>query len=82
MKGVENRLARWTKKSLTFPVTGGQAQIDFIDHLKRRLKQDFQIKAGQRGITVILRGDPEQVRKAVNHAQAIYRETKENPLPE
>jgi hypothetical protein len=73
-------VARWTKKSLTFSITGAQAQVDFIDQLKRKLKLDFQIKADQRGITVIVRGDPEQVRKAVSRAQAIYRDSKEVPL--
>ncbi len=73
-------MARWTKKSLTFPVTGAQAQIDFIDQLKRKLKLDFHIKADQRGVIVTLRGDPTQVRKAVNRAQAIYRDSKGLPL--
>lgn len=69
-------MARWTKKSLTFPVTGAQAQINFIDQLKRKLKLDFHIKANQRGVTVTLRGDPEQVRGAVSRAQAIFRNFK------
>ncbi len=69
-------MARWTKKSLTFPLTGAQAQIDFIDQLKRKLKLDFHIKANQRGIIVTLRGDPEQIRKAITRAQAIYRDSK------
>ena len=70
-------MARRTKKSLTFPVTGAQAQIDFIDQLKRKLKIRYHIKANPRGIQVTLRGDPEQVRKAVNRVQAIYRDSKE-----
>jgi hypothetical protein len=69
-------VARWTKKSLTFPVTGAQVQVDFIDKLKRKLKIDFNIKANPRGVTVTLRGDPEQVRKATSQAQAIFREFK------
>jgi len=75
--GVDGRVARWTKKSLTFALTDTQAQIDFIDQLKRKLKLAFHIKADQRGVTVTLRGDPEQVRKAVNLAQALYRDSKE-----
>ncbi len=71
-------MARWTKKSLTFPVTGATAQVAFIDQLKRKLKLDFHIKANQRGITVTLRGDSEQVRTAVNRAQTLYRESKED----
>ena len=71
-------MARWTKKSLTFPVTGATAQVEFIDQLKRKLKLDFHIKANQRRITVTLRGDSEQVRKAVNRAQTLYRESKED----
>ncbi|MHA2405902.1 MAG: hypothetical protein ACXADB_06520 [Candidatus Hermodarchaeia archaeon] len=71
-------MARWTKKSLTFPITGATAQVAFIDQLKRKLKLDFHIKANQRGITVTLRGDSEQVRTAVNRAQTLYRESKED----
>jgi hypothetical protein len=71
-------VARWTKKSLTFPITGATAQVAFIDQLKRKLKLDFHIKANQRGITVTLRGDSEQVRTAVNRAQTLYRESKED----
>lgn len=74
-------MARWTKKSLTFPVTGATAQVEFIDQLKRKLKLDFHIKANQRRITVTLRGDSEQVRKAVNRAQTLYRESKEDSFP-
>ena len=77
INGVEIGVARWTKKSLTFPVTGATAQVQFIDQLKRKLKLDFHIKANQRGITVTLRGDAEQVRKATNRAQTLYRESKE-----
>lgn len=69
-------MARWTKKSLTFPVTGAEAQIHFIDQLKRKIKLDFHIKADQRGVIITLRGGPEQVRKAVSRAQAIYRDLK------
>jgi len=69
-------VARWTKKSLTFQITGAQGQIDFIDQLKRKLKVDFHIKADQRGVTVTLRGDPENVRKAVSQAQGIFRDFK------
>ena len=75
-------MARWTKKSLTFPITGAEAQIHFIDQLKRKLKLAFNIKADQRGIIVTLRGDPEQVRKAVSRAQAIYRDSKAVPFEE
>ena len=78
INGVDVGLARWTKKSLTFPVTGATAQVEFIDQLKRKLKLDFHIKANQRGITVTLRGDTEQVRKAVNRIQTLYRESKED----
>ena len=70
-------MARWTKKSLTFPLTGAEAQVTFIDQLKRKLKLDFQVKADQRGITVTIRGDPTQVRLAVNRSQTIYRELKD-----
>ncbi len=70
-------MARWTKKSLTFPLTGAEAQVTFIDQLKRKLKLDFQVKADQRGITVTIRGDPTQVRLAVNRSQNIYRELKD-----
>jgi hypothetical protein len=69
-------VARWTKKSLSFQITDAQAQIDFIDQLKRKLKLDFHIKANQRGLTVTLRGDPEQVRSAVSRAQTIFRDFK------
>ncbi len=72
-------MARWTKKSLTFPLTGAEAQVMFIDQLKRKLKLDFQVKADQRGITVTIRGDPTQVRIAVNRSQALYREFKHAP---
>ena len=67
-------MARWTKKSLKFPITRAATQVAFIDQLKRKLKLDFHIKADQRGITVTLRGDPAQVRLAVNRAQTIYRD--------
>ncbi|MFX1564669.1 MAG: hypothetical protein ACFFCH_01625 [Promethearchaeota archaeon] len=70
-------MARWTKKSLSFSVTGASAQVEFIDQLKRKLKINFHIKASPSGVTVTLRGDPEQIRKAVNQAQAIYRDSKE-----
>jgi hypothetical protein len=70
-------VARWTKKSLTFPITEASAQVNFIEQLKRKLKLDFHIKADPNGIVVTLRGDPEQVRKAVNQAQTIYRSSKE-----
>ncbi|MFX1510070.1 MAG: hypothetical protein ACFFBR_07195 [Promethearchaeota archaeon] len=70
-------MARWTKKSLNFSVTGASAQVDFINQLKRKLKLDFHIKADQNGVTLTLRGDPEQVRKAVSQAQTIYRDFKE-----
>ncbi len=71
-------MARWTKKSLTFPITGATDQATFIDQLKRKLKLDFYIKADQRRITVTLRGDPEQVRQAVNRVQALYRDYKDS----
>lgn len=71
-------MARWTKKSLTFPITGATGQATFIDQLKRKLKLDFSIKADQRRITVTLRGDPEQVRQAVNHVQVLYRDYKDS----
>jgi hypothetical protein len=74
-------VARWTKKSLTFPLTGAGAQVTFIDQLKRKLKLDFQVKADQRGITVTIRGDPEQVRLAVNRTQVLYREFKHTSAP-
>ena len=74
-------MARWTKKSLTFPLTGAGAQVTFIDQLKRKLKLDFQVKADQRVITVTIRGDPAQVRLAVNRSQAIYRELKHTSTP-
>ncbi len=77
IKGGKAKVARWTKKSLTFSLNNTQAQVDFIDQLKRKLKLAFHIKADQRRITVTLRGDPEQVRIAVNRAQAIYRNYKD-----
>lgn len=64
------------KKSLTFTIPGGPAQIDFIDQLKRKLKVNFHIKADQKRLTVTLRGDPENIRKAVSQAQGIFRDTK------
>ncbi|MFX0170038.1 MAG: hypothetical protein ACFE89_11890 [Candidatus Hodarchaeota archaeon] len=70
-------MARWIKKSLTFPLTRASAQIAFVDQLKRKLKLDFLLNADQRGITVTLRGDPEQVRLAVHRAVTIFREFKE-----
>ena len=72
-------VARWVKKSLTFPLTGASAQIAFVDQLKRKLKLDFLLTANQRGIIVTLRGDPEQVRQAAHHAVTIFREFKDIP---
>lgn len=69
-------MARWTKKSLTFPIIGATDQVTFIDQLKRKLKLDFHVKADQRGITVTLRGGPEQVRQAANRAQTLFRNYK------
>jgi hypothetical protein len=69
-------VARWTKKSLTFPITAAQDQIDFIEQLKRKLKLDFHIKADQRGVKISLRGDSEMVRSAVSQAQRIFRDFK------
>jgi hypothetical protein len=69
-------VARWTKKSLTFPITSTQDQIDFIEQLKRKLKLDFHIKADQRGVKISLRGDSEMVRSAVSQAQRIFRDFK------
>ncbi len=65
-------MARWTKKSLVFPLTRATDQIDFIDQLKRRLKLDFHIQANQRGLTVTLHGDAGQVSSAVNQVKTIY----------
>jgi hypothetical protein len=65
-------VARWTKKSLVFPFTRATDQIDFIDQLKRRLRLDFQIQANQRGLTVTLHGDADQVSLAVNQVKTIY----------
>lgn len=67
-------MARWTKKSLNFPLTNATEQVTFIDRLKRKLKVNLQVKADQRGITLILHGDTEQVRRATNQVQVIYRE--------
>jgi hypothetical protein len=69
-------MARWTKKSIVFAVTEAEDQITFIDKLKRKIKMNFSIQADQRGITVTLRGDPEQVRFTLKRIQDIYRALK------
>ena len=71
-------MARWTKKSLVFPLTRATDQIDFIDQLKRRLKLDFQIQANQRGLTVTLHGDADQVSSAVNQVKTIFQSFRES----
>jgi hypothetical protein len=74
-------VARWTKKSLTFSIAGATDQVTFIDQLKRKLKLDFHVKADQRGITVTLRGGPDQVRQAAKRAQTIFRNYKDSVPP-
>jgi hypothetical protein len=73
-------VARWTKKNLIFAITSAEEQVTFIERLKRKLKVDFQVKADQRGITVILRGDADQVRHAVKRTQGIYQEVKQEEM--
>jgi hypothetical protein len=70
-------VARWTKKSLVFPLTRATEQIDFIDQLKRKLKLDFQIQANQRGLTVTLHGDADQLSLAMNQVKTIYQSFRE-----
>ena len=69
-------MARWTKKSLVFAITRASDQVEFLDQIKRKLKINFHVKADQRGITLTLRGDAEQVRLAAKRVQGIYRSLK------
>lgn len=75
-------MARWTKKSIVFAVTGAEDQITFIDKLKKKIKINFHVQADQRGIIVTLRGDPEQVRVTLKRIQDIYRALKEEMASE
>ena len=70
-------MARWTKKSLSFAITGAAQQIAFIDQIKRKLKLEYQIKADPRGVRLTLRGEPERVRFTMRRVQEIYRALKE-----
>jgi hypothetical protein len=75
-------VARWTKKSLVFSLTRSTDQIDFIDQLKRKLKLDFQIQANQRGLTVTLKGDADQVYLAVQQVKTIYQSCRQSGASE
>jgi hypothetical protein len=75
-------VARWTKKSLVFSLTRATDQIDFIDQLKRKLKLDFQIQANQRGLTVTLKGDADQVYLAVQQVKTIYQSCRQSGASE
>lgn len=75
-------MARWTKKSLVFSLTRATDQIDFIDQLKRKLKLDFQIQANQRGLTVTLKGDADQVYLAVQQVKTIYQSCRQSGASE
>lgn len=70
-------MARWAKKSIVFAVTEAEDQITLINKLKRKIKANFHIQANQRGITITLRGDPEQVRLTIKRIHDIYRALKE-----
>lgn len=70
-------MARWTKKSIVFAINRVEEQIRFIDKIKKKIKENFQVQANQRGITIILRGDPEQVRLTLKRIQDIYRSLRE-----
>jgi hypothetical protein len=74
-------VARWTKKSIVFAINDAEEQIEFIDRIKRKIKENFQVQANQRGITIILRGDPEQVRLILKRIQDIYRSLGEETTP-
>jgi hypothetical protein len=70
-------VARWTKKSLSFAITGAAQQVAFIEQIKRKLKLEYQIKADPRGVTLTLRGEPDRVRFTMRRVQDIYRALKE-----
>ncbi len=75
-KGDES-VARWTKKTLSFAISGAAQQIAFIDQIKRKLKLEYQIKADPRGVTLTLRGEPDRVRLTMRRIQEIFRALKE-----
>jgi len=66
-------VARWAKKSIVFAINDAEEQIKFIDRIKQKIKENLQVQANQRGITIILRGDPEQLRLTLKRIQDIYR---------
>ncbi len=70
-------MARWTKKSIVFAIIDADEQVRFIDKIKQKIKENIQVQANQRGITIILRGDPEQLRNTLKRIQDIHRSLKE-----